>query len=124
MACSPKKARIEGQTLVFVDESGFYLLPGLVRTYAPCGQTPVLRSASTRDRLSVMSGITTDGRLYALLRDEALGSLDSVAFLRHLLPHVADKLLVIWDGSPTHKGHVRTFLAEGGAKYIHLEQLY
>jgi transposase len=64
-----------------------------------------------------------DGRLYTLVRDEALDSLDSVIFLQHLLPHVSDKLLVIWDGSPIHKGQVRTFLAEGGARQIHVEQL-
>jgi transposase len=109
--------------MVFVDESGFYLLPGLVRTYAPCGQTPVLRAVYTHDHLSVMSGITMDGRLYTLVRDAALDSLDSVIFLKHLLPHVSEKLLVIWNGSPRHKGHVRTFLAEGGTQQLHLEQL-
>jgi transposase len=109
--------------MVFVDESGCYLLPGMVRTYAPCGQTPILRSVYTRDHLSVMSGITMNGRLYTLVRDEALDSLDSVVFLQHLLPHVSEKLLVIWDGSPMHKGHVRTFLAAGGARQIHVEQL-
>ena len=31
------RARRERRTLVFVDESGFYLLPGVVRTYAPEG---------------------------------------------------------------------------------------
>jgi DDE superfamily endonuclease len=30
---------------------------------------------------------------------------------------------VIWEGSPSHKGHVRTFLAEGGARQAHVEQL-
>jgi hypothetical protein len=84
-------------------ESGFYLLPGMVHTYAPCGRTPVLRSVYTHDHLSVMSGITIDGRLYTLVRSEALDSLDSVLFLKHLLPHMSDKLLVIWDGSPIHK---------------------
>ena len=64
-----------------------------------------------------------DGRLYTLVRDDALDSLDSVIFLKHLRPHVSEKLLVIWDGSPIHKGHVRTFLAEGGARQMHLEQL-
>jgi transposase len=123
MAGAEKKARIEGRTIVFVDESGFYLLPGLVRTYAPCGQTPILRSVCTRDHVSVMSGITMDGRLYTLVREEALDSLDSVLFLKHLRPHVSERLLVIWDGSPIHKGQVRTFLAEGGARQIHLEQL-
>lgn len=56
-----KKARLERRTLVFVDESGFYLLPARVRTYAPLGQTPLLRVFQTRDHLSVMSGITLGG---------------------------------------------------------------
>jgi transposase len=123
LACAQKKARAEGRAIVFVDESGFYLLPGRVRTYAPCGQTPVLRWPYSRDQVSVMSGITMDGRLYTLVRDNALDSLDSMIFLRHLLPHIADNLLVIWDGSPIHKGEVRTCLAAGGAKQIHVEQL-
>ena len=54
-----------------------------------------------------MSGITMDGRLYTMVRDEALDSLDSVVFLKHLLPQVSDRLLVIWDGSPIHQGQVR-----------------
>src|SRR6266571_2842898 len=33
-----RRARRERRTLVFIDESGFYLLPGIVRTYAPEGQ--------------------------------------------------------------------------------------
>jgi transposase len=123
VARTQKKARIEGRTIVFVDESGFYLLPGLVRTYAPCGQTPILRSGYTRDHVSVMSGIAMDGRLYTLVRDNALDSLDSMIFLKHLLPHVSERLLVIWDGSPIHKGHVRAFSADGAARHIHLEQL-
>lgn len=64
-----------------------------------------------------------DGRLYTMVRHEALDSLDSVVFLKHLLPHISDKLLVVWDGSPIHKGQVRTYLAAGGAPQIHLEQL-
>jgi len=94
--------------MVFVDESGVYLLPGLVRTYAPCGQTPILRTVYARWHLSVMSGIIIDGRLYMLVRDEALDSLDSVVFLSPLLPHVAEQLLLSWDGSPIHKGQVGT----------------
>jgi len=50
--------------LVFVDESGFYLLPGVVKTYAPEGRAPVLREKLTRDHLSVMAGMTPDGKLY------------------------------------------------------------
>ena len=38
-----QRAGRERRTLVFEDESGFYLLPGVVKTYAPEGLTPVLR---------------------------------------------------------------------------------
>ncbi len=108
---------------MFVDESEFYLLPGHVRPYAPCGQTPIPRWPYPRDHVSVMSGITMDGRLYTMVRDEALDSLDRVVFLRHVLPHVSAKLLVSWDGFPMHKGQVRTYLADGAAQQIHVEQL-
>ena len=113
---------MDGFTIVFVDESGFYLLPGRVRTYAPCGQTPILRCFQTRDHLSVMSGLTMTGQLYTRVRETALTSADSVGFLKHLLRFLG-KVLVIWDGSPIHQGEVRDYLSNGGATHVHLEQL-
>jgi hypothetical protein len=41
----------EGRTTVFCDQSGFYLLPMVVRTYAPVGETPILHENFTRDHL-------------------------------------------------------------------------
>ena len=67
-----------------MDEAAFYLLAGVVRTYAPCGETPILKVFQTRDPLSVMSGITPAGQLATRTRARALTGLDSVAFLRHL----------------------------------------
>jgi transposase len=122
MAGAQKKALVDGLTIVFVDESGFYLLPGVVRTYAPRGQTPVVRVFQTRDHLSVMSGVTMCGRLFTLVRLEALRSVDAVRFLKHLVCRLG-KVLVIWDGSPIHKGAVREYLAKGGAAKVHLERL-
>jgi transposase len=108
---------------VFIDEAGFYLLPGLVRTYAPRGETPVLSSFQTYDHLSIMSGVTMGGKLYTLVRDAVLTSLESVVFLKHVRRETKSKLLVIWDGSPIHRREVTTFMQNGGASHIHLEQL-
>jgi transposase len=95
-----------------------------VRSYAPRGQTPVLRVPLTKDHLSAISGITPDGQLLLLVEERALQSSDVVRFLRHLLRHIPGKLLVIWDGSPIHRGQpVKDFLASGGAKRLHLERL-
>ena len=65
-----ERARRERRTLVFVDESGFYLLPGVVKTYSPEGLTPVLYEWQTSDHLSVMGGVTPAGRVYVLVRPE------------------------------------------------------
>jgi hypothetical protein len=105
--CHPrKKAQEEERTIVWVDEAGFYLLPMAVRTWAPHGQTPVLRVPLTRDHLSAMSGITFDGRLFMQVRPASYDAAAVVRFLRVLLRKITGKLVVIWDGSPIHCGHV------------------
>src|SRR3954454_342235 len=98
-----RRARRERRTLVFEDESGFYLLPGVVKTYAPEGLTPVLREKQTRDHLSVMGGMTPEGKVYTLAREESLNGVHSIEFLIHLGRVASDRLLVIWDGSPIHR---------------------
>jgi transposase len=98
-----RRARRERRVLVFADESGFYLLPGLVRTYAPEAHTPVIREKQTRDHLSVMGAMTPEGKVYTLARQESLNGLHCVEFLIHLLNVAGPRLLVIWDGSPIHR---------------------
>jgi transposase len=118
-----EKARRERRGLVFVDESGFYLLPGVVKTYAPKGRTPILAEWQTRDHLSVMGGVTLQGKVYSLVRPKSLNGLHSIEFLVHLGRLVGDRLLVIWDGSPIHRrAEVQEFVAEARGK-IHLEAL-
>jgi transposase len=96
----------------------------LVRTYAPVGQTPVLRVPLTRDHLSAIGGITPQGRIYMQMQEQAYKAEQVVEFLRLLLRKVAGKLLVIWDGSPIHRAKViKAFLAAGAAKRLHLERL-
>src|SRR5215211_7399295 len=124
MACSEKRALKEGTTIVFADQSGFYLLPMVVCTYAPVGKTPILHENLTRDHLSAMSGITLEGKLYMLEQERAFKGEDVVRFLKHLLRQIEGKLLVIWDGSPIHRGEaVKDFLASGASSRVQLEQL-
>jgi transposase len=111
VAFSQKRALKEGRTIVFCDQSGFYLLPMVVRTYAPVGKTPILKENLTRDHLSAMSAITLDGKLYMIEQERSFKGEDAVRFLKHLMRQIPGKLLVIWDGSPIHRGGAvsRTF---------------
>jgi transposase len=124
VAFSEKEALKEGRTIVFADQSGFYLLPAVVRTYAPVGQTPLLKERLSRDHLSAMSAITLDGKLYMLEQERSFKGEDVVRFLKHLLRQIPGKLLIIWDGSPIHRGRaIKDFLASGASRRLKLEQL-
>src|SRR6266542_747381 len=119
-----REAARERRALVFVDESGFYLLPGVVKTYGPKVNTPVIDQWLSRDHLSVMAGFTPTGKVYTLVRPESLTSAHSVVFLQHVQRQAGKRLLVIWDSSPIHRwGAVREYLASGAAKSVHVEPL-
>jgi hypothetical protein len=71
-----------------------------------------------------MSAITLEGKLYMTFQERAFKGEDAVRFLKHLMRQIPGKLLVIWDGSPIHRGGaVKDFLAGGAASRLQLEQL-
>lgn len=114
----------ERRTLVFIDESGFYLLPGVVKTYGPKGKTPIVDKWLSRDHLSVMAGFTLAGKVYTLIRQKALTAAQSAEFLEHLLRQTGKRVLVIWDGSPIHRwGTVRKYLSSKSVKQIKVETM-
>jgi transposase len=124
LACAEKGAHAQQQSIFFIDESGFYPLPSVVRTYAPVGQTPILREWWTRDHLSAIAALSPEGKLYFHSQDYALDSTGVVGFLEHLLREVSGRMVIIWDGAPIHRSHrIQEFLANGAADRLHLERL-
>jgi transposase len=124
LARPSSKAVSERRTIVWVDESAFYFLPAVVRTYAPRGETPILRVPLSRDHWSVIGGLTNTGRLLLQMQASAFRGPTIVRFLQHLLRHLPGQLLVIWDGAPIHRAQpVKDFLAAGAAGRLHLEVL-
>lgn len=107
-----------------MDESGFRPLPAVVRTWAPRGQTPLLREWLTWDHLSAISAITPAGELYLSVQERAFKGPDVVAFLQQLLDHLPGLLLVVWDGISTHRSRaVKDLLAAGAAQRLWIEPL-
>lgn len=125
MAFPQKRALKEGRTIAFADQSGFYLLPMVVRTYAPVGKTPILKENLTRDHLvGDERHHPLEGKLYMIEQERSFKGEDAVRFLKHLMRRIPGKLVVVWDGSPIHRGGaVKDFLASGAASRLQLEQL-
>jgi transposase len=110
--------------LLFIDESAFYPLPSVVRTYVHVGQTPILREWWMRDHLSGIRALFLEGKLYFHYQDHAINSEDVVAFLEHWLLEVPGRMATLWDGAPIHCSHtIQGFLTNGAAQRPHLERL-
>ena len=107
-----------GASLIFVDETGIFLMPLVRRTWAPRGQTPVLRTRTRHHRhLSVIGAITVSPKVRRLgwyLRlhaDQSIRQAEVIAFLRDLLRHVRGPIVLLWDRLNAHRGRqVREFL--------------
>ena len=109
--------------MLFIDESGFYLLPSVARTYAPVGKTPLLRHTLSHDHLSVIGAVGLSAKLYFQVCEVAIRSAEVIRFLKHLLRHIPGKLLIVWDGAPIHRSKaIKQFLSDGAAARIHLER--
>ena len=109
MAAGKKNAARLGAHIVFVDESGFLLIPHVLKTWAPRGQTPIHRHRYRRDKVSVISGISVSPirhhpDLYYQLWLNNIGCAEVCVFLRHLLHHLRGHVIVLLDNSSTHNG--------------------
>jgi transposase len=86
------------------------LIPNVRRTWAPRGQTPIVRHRYRRDKISAISAITVSAQrhrvgLYLHLHPEAnITHVEVAIFLRALLRHLRGHVIVLLDGGSIHKG--------------------
>ena len=107
-----------------MDESGFYPLPAVVRTYALRGHTPVLREWCTRTHLSAIAAVNAQGQLHCQTRQRAFDAVAVTEFLRHLLRMIPGPVLVVWDGASIHRSKiVKAFLQTEANGRLELEPL-
>ncbi|MEV0053163.1 IS630 family transposase [Saccharopolyspora shandongensis] len=109
MAADKKSARRRGAWVCFQDESGFSLIPAVRATWAPRGQTPVLRHrfAWTRMSMSAALAYRPDRSQAALVFQAKPGSYNTaslIEFLTDLYDHLGgDPVTLIWDGLSAHR---------------------
>lgn len=103
--------------MVFLDESGFLLVPPVRRTWAPRGQTPILPCAGQWTKISAISGISvsvTTRKIALYIRfhtGKNIRSQEVIIFLRYLLRHLCKGFVLLWDAGSFHKsGLVKRFL--------------
>jgi transposase len=129
VTAAKKNARRRRAWLVFEDESGLSQQPVVCRTWAPRGETPVLRHVGNSwKRLSVAAALAFrwDGRRTRFFFQTQPGTYTNrtlITFLRALKRHFRRPVILIWDGLPAHRNRVmRAYLARQHA-WLTVERL-
>ncbi|MDO8476666.1 MAG: IS630 family transposase [Candidatus Rokubacteria bacterium] len=110
---------------MFLDESGFLLIPNVRKTWAPVGCTPTVRHSYKRDKLSAISAVSVSPQrarvgLYMHVHSENITGAEVMLFLRHLLRHLRGPVELLWDGGSIHKrADVKAFLRRHPKLIVH-----
>jgi transposase len=129
LATDKKSARGGGAGVVFSNKSGFSLLPPVRATWAPRGQTPVLRHRFNWTRLSMSGALAykPDGSQAALMfqiKKDSYNTESLIGFLQDLHQHFAGaNITLIWDNLPSHKSTAMKAWLTTQASWLQAERL-
>ncbi len=106
-------AKVEGAEIHWADETGLRSDDVRGRSFAPQGQTPVVRVNNKRHGLSVISSVTNKGTMRWKIFDGALNAAIFIDFLKRLVRDAGRKVYLIVDNLRVHHSKVvKAWLAE------------
>jgi transposase len=113
LAPGKKNAARIGAALVFLDESGFLMMPLVRRTWAPRGQTPLIRHGTNSYRkVSAIAALVVSPdrdrvQLFFRLHPQANINAGSVlSFLQQLRRHLQCPIVLLWDRFMPHRARL------------------
>jgi transposase len=117
-------AKRDGGVVLWLDEMGVRSDAAAGRSWAPVGQTPVVRRTGKRFRVNMISAISNGGLLRFRLFTGSFAGPVFVDFLRRLLRDCAGrKVHLILDGHPVHHAKLVSRWVEGHTTRIQLHFL-
>ena len=96
-------AKEAGGSIFFCDEASIRTDYHSGTTWAPIGQTPIVRGTGERKSLNMISAISTRGKLHFSFLDGNLNSALFIDYLKMLMHDVPGPIFLIVDGYPSHK---------------------
>lgn len=116
------RAAAEGAEILFGDEASVRTDHHAGTTWAPVGETPIVRDSGKRQAVKMISAVSPRGLLRFQVHTGSMNGGRFIEFLKALLKSVeAEKIFLIVDGSSIHKSKkVKEFLQRDGIKG-HLE---
>lgn len=89
--------------LYFLDEAGVSLVPVLGKTWAPKGETPIVKVTGKKGGFCITSVISTGGRMLFRIEKGKITAKTFIDFLKKIMRHHRGrKVIVIADRAPVH----------------------
>ena len=98
-----KKAKKQNAVIYFEDEVGMRSDHQAGKSYAPIGETPVIKKAGQRFSLNMVSAISNKGHVGFMILDGTFNGGVFLEFLTRLIKHKQQKIFLIVDGHSAHK---------------------
>jgi transposase len=98
-----KRASREKAVIYFGDETGMRSDHQAGKSYAPQGQTPVIKKTGQRFSLNMISAISNKGHLQFMILDGRFNGEVFLKFLQQMIKYSRQKIYFVTDGHPAHK---------------------
>lgn len=118
-----RQAKQERAVIYWGDEMGMRSDHIAGTSYAPLGQTPIVRATGQRFGCNMISAITNRGHLAFMVFHGKFDARLFVGFMQRLIKQAATKVYLIVDGHPVHRSSVAKRFAEDNAAKIRLIRL-
>jgi transposase len=97
-----RRAKVEGGEIYWGDETGLRSDDVRGRSYAPCGDTPVVRPCHRRENLGLISAVTNRGTVRWMVMNKAVNTAILIAFMQRLTREAQRKVFLILDNLKVH----------------------
>lgn len=114
------RAKREGALIFFADESGIRSDHHAGTTWAPVGQTPVVKATGARYGLNMLSAVNALGHFRFMTVEGRVNGGVFCEFLKRLITGMDRKIFLIVDGHPAHKAKLVKRFVEDNAAAIEL----
>ena len=96
------RAKREGAEVHWGDETGLVNDSYYGRSYAPRGKTPAIRISAKREKISLISSVTNQGKVRFMVYKKAMNATIMKKFMRRLIKDTDGKLFLILDNLRAH----------------------
>jgi transposase len=99
-----ERAKKEGATILWGDETGVQNTANVGRSYSPSGKTPVIRKSGKWLKANMISAITNRGEVRFMIYSEKMNQQMFISFLERLISTFPCKVMLIIDNLKVHHG--------------------